>query len=590
MKKRTLFIFASVIVPIVSIGTMTSSCNTDNVIEQTVQDKPEIIFESNTGIFSVVQGETLIISPLYKNVEGATYQWSMNGKTIAATPDLVYQWNDIGEYYITITVTTNSGIKSEEIKVIVLEPTLPLISLPLKGNEIDVMVNSVFVLSPEVKNKDTDDFNITWEINSEIVGTDIKFCYQALDLGDFEVKVTASNRFGSDSKSFVMHVVNELPVVVEFPTSSYFNKSTTRYTFIDRPVYISPVILSGDVSTFSWLVDGEDADCTLSTYKFVPTRSGNYDITLIVNDKYYASMEVVCVEATEDSRLRRATAMSDDKAVNVFEWCPAPGQFIGDTNTGGMTGNETTLDIANQWALKRLNNNNFVSLGGFGGYIIVGFDHSILNNNNDYDFAISANAFFNAQSGKGGSNEPGIVYVMQDVNGNGLPDDEWYELRGSNTGLAGTLQNYAITYYKPAGDNMNVQWTDNYGNSGCIDYLKTFHRQPSYYPAWISGDSYTLYGTRLEARNTQDSQTGIWDNWAFDWGYADNMGSDLISSGNGADGEGQSNGFKISNAMYPDFTNITLKYIDFIKVQTGVCAKSGHLGESSTEVFGFIDL
>ena len=32
-----------------------------------------------------------------------------------------------------------------------------------------------------------------------------------------------------------------------------------------------------------------------------------------------------------------------------------------------------------------------------------------------------------------------------------------------------------------------------------------------------------------------------------------------------------------------------LKYIDFIRVQTGVNAKAGWLGENSTEVFGFTD-
>ena len=32
-----------------------------------------------------------------------------------------------------------------------------------------------------------------------------------------------------------------------------------------------------------------------------------------------------------------------------------------------------------------------------------------------------------------------------------------------------------------------------------------------------------------------------------------------------------------------------LEYIDFVKVQTGVNAKSGWLGELSTEVFGFYD-
>lgn len=32
-----------------------------------------------------------------------------------------------------------------------------------------------------------------------------------------------------------------------------------------------------------------------------------------------------------------------------------------------------------------------------------------------------------------------------------------------------------------------------------------------------------------------------------------------------------------------------LKYIDFVKIQTGVQAKAGWLGENSTEVFGISD-
>ena len=56
------------------------------------------------------------------------------------------------------------------------------------------------------------------------------------------------------------------------------------------------------------------------------------------------------------------------------------------------------------------------------------------------------------------------------------------------------------------------------------------------------------------------------------------------------DGSGQRNGFKISNAIHADGTEANLQYIDFIKVQCGVLAKSGWLGEVSTEVFSFEDL
>ena len=82
----------------------------------------------------------------------------------------------------------------------------------------------------------------------------------------------------------------------------------------------------------------------------------------------------------------------------------------------------------------------------------------------------------------------------------------------------------------------------------------------------------------------------MWDNSCFAWGYADNMGSDVISSNDAGGGEGQRNGFLIKNAMYPDGTPINLRYIDFIRVQTGVNSKAGWLGEVSTEVFGFEDL
>lgn len=129
----------------------------------------------------------------------------------------------------------------------------------------------------------------------------------------------------------------------------------------------------------------------------------------------------------------------------VYEYTPAPGQFINETSTiGGMTGNETSPEAAVAWATQRLKDKLHVSLGSFGGYIIVGFDHSIPNSGNQYDFCVQGNAF-------DGSSEPGIVWVMQDINGNGLPDDEWYELKGSEAGKEETIQNFEVTYYRPEG-------------------------------------------------------------------------------------------------------------------------------------------
>lgn len=92
-----------------------------------------------------------------------------------------------------------------------------------------------------------------------------------------------------------------------------------------------------------------------------------------------------------------------------------------------------------------------------------------------------------------------MVWVMQDVNGNGEPDDEWYELRGSETGKEGTVSGYAVTYYRPAGRGMDVQWTDSEGRSGTVEYRGEFHDQDFYYPVSGLGRRY-LYVARYAAR------------------------------------------------------------------------------------------
>lgn len=288
---------------------------------------------------------------------------------------------------------------------------------------------------------------------------------------------------------------------------------------------------------------------------------------------------------------RARTAESKADWNKVYEYTPAPGQFINELKTGGFDGTQTTQEAAIAYAEQRMSevdNNgnpypNWVSLGGFGGYIVVGFDHSI-DNSGSYDIGIIGNSF-------SGSSEPGIVWVMQDENGNGLPDDTWYELAGSETGKPETIQNYAVTYYRPSEPMQPVKWTDNQGNSGEIDYLKQFHRQEYYYPLWIEEDSYTLTGTCLQAKNYDTSGNGsYWVNVEYEWGYADNFSPiDRLSDEDNASAGANANHFRISDAIDADGKHKELEYIDFVKVQVGVNAKSGWLGEVSTEVFGFYD-
>lgn len=256
----------------------------------------------------------------------------------------------------------------------------------------------------------------------------------------------------------------------------------------------------------------------------------------------------------------------------VVEYTPAPGQFINEPSNGFSK--ITTAVNACKYAESRLSDSQFVSLGSWGGYIIVKFKESIIDSDG-YDFAISSNAFDT-------SNEPGIVWVMQDLNKNGLPDDEWFELKGSYFGKEGYERNYWVEYKKPDPKG-NTSWIDSNGETGDILWLGNYHSQDYYYPEWIKSESYILYGSRLPSQARMNEITGQWQNDPFEWGYVDNSGSDFITST-------QQNRFRISDAVTELNQPANLSSIDFIKVQTAVNSQAGWLGELSTEVSGFFRL
>lgn len=285
-------------------------------------------------------------------------------------------------------------------------------------------------------------------------------------------------------------------------------------------------------------------------------------------------------DGTTESHYRPKSNSSKAECNCVFEYTPAPGQFINEDKSG-FAGEKTASEAA-AYAMKRLDAEKYVSLGGFGGYIVVGFDHSI-DNYGGYDFAIKGNSF-------DGSSEPGVVWVMQDENGNGKPDDTWYELKGCETGAEGTIQNYSVTYYRPTEVGAAVKWEDSLGEEGEISRVPS-HKQDYYYPAWIEEDSYTLSGTRLEARNYDKSGNGtMWINPPYEWGYADNASDiDRLIDGDNSSAAAVPNHFRISDAIDSKGKKVELEYIDFVKVQTALNAQSGWLGELSTEVFSIYD-
>lgn len=256
-----------------------------------------------------------------------------------------------------------------------------------------------------------------------------------------------------------------------------------------------------------------------------------------------------------------------DYSTTVWEYLPAPGQFIGEIGTGMES--ITSPEIACEYARQRLNNQAYVSLGGFGGYIIVGFAKDILNTGGN-EFSITSNQ-------TSVSSEPGIVWVMKDDNNNDKPDDTWYELKGSQYGKDDYQSNYSVTYYDDPDKKIgaDIAWEDSDGNKGVIKYLKEFHSQDSYFPRWLNTTSYTLRGSRLKPNITYNDSKKRWEFPSFDWGYADNY-------------EGAQNlnrtFFSLNNAVDKDGKPVSLSSISWVKIQSAVNFQAGDCGEVSTEI------
>ena len=272
-------------------------------------------------------------------------------------------------------------------------------------------------------------------------------------------------------------------------------------------------------------------------------------------------------------------------ATRIIEYKPAPGQYINDPVAGTPA---VALGILNEPG-------SALSLGGYGGFIILGFDHRVMNDpGNPYgvDFTIFGNSVpLHA--------EHGIIQVMKDVNNNGKPDDKWYEIAGSDHFNSKLKKDYAITYYNPGSQvAADVPWKDNKGNTGFVS-KNSFHTQP-YYPLnslfpGINSDSVIFTGSVFEG-NIKKVQ-GLFVSHPSAFGYADNTPVSSLSYSvpdnpyttgviEGSGGDATDISWAVDeNGMYVD-----LDGIDFIKIYTGINVNSSWLGEISTEIRGVADV
>lgn len=550
---------------VIVLAILMAGCSRDEVIPALTG--PEIVLSSDDNTYTTLIDREITVAPLFRYLDGGEVIWVLDGVTVEQGPVLRFTSSTVGSYYFTVTASNSVGSTSEDIRINVVSPAAPVIRLRVPQDGYRVQRGKEITFTPEVLNVDVADFAMAWSVDDREVSTDVQYTFHTSEAGVYHVVVKASNAEGESCREFDVTVTDGPSGRLYFPGLSYGYSSGARYTFPGRAVCLSPVAEGFTPSSYSWSVDGEPQVGQGSMLVFTFDNPGSYTVTVATPEGLSATTTVVCVDSDEASRRR---AGSGENRVTVFEYTPAPGQFI---NEGAQAQLADSPDAA-RWAQNALGRGQAISLGAFGGCLIVGFDYSVSSGSAEWDFAVGGNQFESAQ---GSSCEPGVVWVMQDVNGNGLPDDEWYELRGSEWTAATASADYSVTYYRPAADGLSVMWSDSEGAEGAVDYIGVNHPQSSYYPAWLRTEAYTLRGRRLPAHHTQDPVTGFWSNAPYGWGYVDNTGEDLLP-------DGSANGFKISNAVMADGTPVMLEYIDFVKIQSGVLGQSGILGEISTEV------
>lgn len=376
-------------------------------------------------------------------------------------------------------------------------------------------------------------------------------------------------------------------------------KSETAAATTYSVAVLDPKLNLGSSATYVWSMETAASELYALTATaeekalFLTANPGTYVLKLLANKgaEVYTRHFTVTVGAP-------ATAPSPYIA-KVYDFLPAPGQFTNDIPKYVAGDTKEAMIARVKTAIAGAKNPGLISLGGFGGYVVFGFDHTIVNVPGKRDFRVMGNAFFadgnpNPDgSARGGSCEPGTIMVAYDANKNGVPDaDEWCEIAGSEYHKPTTIKNYEMTYYRPLSEESTpgddqfisirnyIRWTDNQGATG-YKVKNSFHAQ-SYYPGWITDDQITYKGTLLASNSVNESddpEAQYWVLYAYGFGYADNVPNTDDDSA-----------IDISWAVNAKGEKVELPGIDFVKIQNGVSQESGWLGENSTEVSGAYDL
>ena len=354
--------------------------------------------------------------------------------------------------------------------------------------------------------------------------------------------------------------------VLDITASDNSNNPNYEWTLIKNPVNQTTDSIVGNTKDL----------------KFIALHSGTYELTLSVTEANKKTTKKTVVNVINE------TKNYNPYITSIFDFAPAPGMFANEFYT---VGNSKTQVM--QIALSKINETSTakpIDLGGFGGSIVIGFDHTIINIAGQKDFRVFGGDISNPTVPKGNPPAPGLIYVAYDKNKNGKPDeDEWYEIIGSQHTKGNTIKNFKITYYKPVDGKPLVSvsrlWIDNehlYCENNQDE--KYYMEKPSgakkdFYPALVSENTMVFEGLKLDVdfKSSRPNQTTLWNSTFTEWGYVNSINPDI----------------DIDWAVDKNGNKANLPGIDFIKVVNCVSEPMGRCAQQSsmaTQFSGAADL
>ena len=313
---------------------------------------------------------------------------------------------------------------------------------------------------------------------------------------------------------------------------------TLQEKFETKTFTVLDITASADAASpaYEWILTknpvNETKDSIVGKTKdlqFTAVYAGSYEFTLNVVSGDKKGSKTTKINVVNE------TTNYNPYVTSIFDFAPAPGMFANDLYKDGFT-KETVV----QTALGRINETSVgypLDLGGFGGSIIVGFDHTIVNVPGEKDFKVYGGDL----TDKANPPAPGLIYVAYDKNANGKPDeDEWYEIIGSQHASEKTIKDFEITYHKKAvgapvvvggpndlfSDREHIYCENNQSETY---YLPRSKSKKEYYPLWATQTVTVYKGKKLDVNfePARAGQTTLWNFTAPEWGYVNAVNPEI---------------------------------------------------------------